>query len=102
MCPIAKSQAPLLPTRSANDDIQRPLPNQGYIKPTMAPYNTIQFPSPGVLPPSGTHRPVSGDVMMRNQQPPSIRVCITELEITAGHWPFSEQTADLTKHFTKC
>ncbi len=27
---------------------------------------------------------------------------ISELEITAGHWPFSEQTADLTEHFTKC
>ncbi len=26
----------------------------------------------------------------------------TELEITAGHWPFSEQTADLTEHFTEC
>ena len=26
---------------------------------------------------------------------------ITELEITAGHWPFYEKTADLTGHFTK-
>ncbi len=27
---------------------------------------------------------------------------VPELEITAGHWPFSKQTVDLTEHFTKC
>ncbi len=31
-----------------------------------------------------------------------VHVIIAELEITAGHWPFSEQIADLTEHFTKC